>query len=177
MGSPQGRRGNHLTNYRRAKSGCWIWCGQNAGIKRYGLIRFPEGAMMAHRFFYEIYVGEIPKGMILDHLCRNRICVNPAHLEPVTSRENTMRSNIAPAAINRAKKRCKHGHNRWAAHIAKNGQKHRYCMDCNTKPERRKRAAARMRKERKYMNPKQLAAKYNCSVATVNKIAPKSASV
>ena len=54
--------------------------------------------------------GPIPEGLTLDHLCRVRACVNPAHLEPVTLRENTLRSPSAPTAINARKTECLRGH-------------------------------------------------------------------
>lgn len=55
-------------------------------------------------------VGPIPEGLDLDHLCRVRQCVNPDHLEPVTARENLMRSPLTQASINSAKTHCKRGH-------------------------------------------------------------------
>ena len=54
--------------------------------------------------------GPIPEGLVIDHLCRNRACVNPAHLEPVSQRENVMRSPVAEGAINAAKTHCSQGH-------------------------------------------------------------------
>jgi hypothetical protein len=64
-----------------------------------------------HRFAYEMLVGPIPEGMQLDHVCRNRACVNAAgaHLEPVTGRENTLRGN-GPCAIHARKTHCPQGH-------------------------------------------------------------------
>ena len=73
---------------------CWIWIGA-IGTGGYG--NFWVGPdrlsdrMRAHRFAYESMVGPIPEGLDLDHLCRNRACVNPAHLEPVTRRVNLRR--------------------------------------------------------------------------------------
>ena len=80
-------------------TGCWLWVGGGNG-KGYGKFR-PESSgrnMRAHRFAYEHFVGKIPAGMQLDHLCRVRCCVNPQHLEPVTCRENIIRGHAARAA-------------------------------------------------------------------------------
>ena len=68
---------------------CWIW---TAAKNQDGHGRFRHGRLvLAHRFAYELLVGPIPKGLDLDHLCQNPACVNPAHLEPVTRKENTRR--------------------------------------------------------------------------------------
>jgi hypothetical protein len=64
---------------------------------------------LAHRVVYEKLIGEIPRGFVLDHLCRNRKCVNPSHLEPVSPRENILRG-VGSAAKNHAKTTCKRGH-------------------------------------------------------------------
>lgn len=64
---------------------------------------------MAHRMAYEELVGPIADGLQIDHLCRVRCCVNPAHLEPVTQAEN-IRRGVSPTAANRRKTHCKHGH-------------------------------------------------------------------
>ncbi len=94
---------------RRDDGGCWMWTGfiQRDG---YGVIfsRHRRHAL-AHRVMYELYRGEIPAGLVVDHLCRNRACVNPAHMEPVTIVENIWRG-VAPAAQNKRKTHCKYGH-------------------------------------------------------------------
>lgn len=71
-------------------SGCWLWLGE---INRngYGRVWVSGKRLMAHRHLYERLVGPIPEGLVLDHLCRNRSCCNPAHMDPVTVRVNTLR--------------------------------------------------------------------------------------
>lgn len=76
------------------QTGCWEWQrGKNE--RGYGVIRVGGRTKKAHRCYYEKYVGEIPGGMTIDHLCRNRACVNPDHLEPVTQTENVRRGRAA----------------------------------------------------------------------------------
>lgn len=74
----------------RQEGGCWVWVGalNNGG---YGRFRVDNREVLAHRWSYEHFVGEIPDGLHIDHLCRTTACVNPEHLEPVTHRENVLR--------------------------------------------------------------------------------------
>lgn len=89
-------------------SGCWIWLGAS-DKKGYGNLRRSMRKWIAHRWFYTHFKGDIPPGMTIDHLCRNTTCVNPDHLEPVTSQINTLRG-VGVTAKNAAKTHCKHGH-------------------------------------------------------------------
>lgn len=93
---------------------CWNW---TASLRKgYGRFSIKGESVAAHRYSYELLVGKIPKGLHLDHLCRNRRCVNPAHLEPVTLQENLRRgegnaSATKVSAYNRRNKMtCRHGH-------------------------------------------------------------------
>lgn len=71
--------------------GCWPWLGHRMP-RGYGQVRVGTTHWLAHRVAYTLTFGPIPKGMVLDHLCRNTWCVNPDHLEVVTQRENLRRS-------------------------------------------------------------------------------------
>lgn len=88
---------------------CWFWEGPKA-TNGYGLFSCKKVRYGAHRLSYMIYVGIIPSGLVIDHLCRNRDCINPAHLEPVTQRENLLRSPLTLNGIGFAKTHCHKGH-------------------------------------------------------------------
>jgi hypothetical protein len=77
---------------------CWLWTGATI-TGNYGRFWVSDSRprVPAHRFSYEVYVGPIPEGLVVDHLCSNPPCVNPAHLEPVTQWENLRRSFIRRA--------------------------------------------------------------------------------
>ena len=90
------------------ESGCWIWT-SGYHPNGYGMMWFNGGGRTAHRVSYEHFVGPIPKGLTIDHLCRVRGCVNPAHLEAVSCRVNVLRG-VGATAVNARKTHCKHGH-------------------------------------------------------------------
>jgi len=95
----------HLSNFEVINSGCWRWTGQRNLFTGYGM----AGREYAHRFMYTHMVGEIPAGLTIDHLCRNRACVNPSHMEVVSLVENILRSEN-PMARNARKTHCIRGH-------------------------------------------------------------------
>src|SRR3546814_12080003 len=72
-------------------TGCWLWAAAWESGDGYGKVWFNGMAAMAHRVVFELLVGPIPADHVLDHRCRQSLCCNPAHLEPVTVRENTRR--------------------------------------------------------------------------------------
>ena len=92
-----------------AEDGCWNWTGSGMSIG-YGRIHIKGRGMYPHRVTHMLFKGPIPAGLHIDHLCRNRLCCNPAHLEPVTVGENIHRSPIAQAALNALKTHCPRGH-------------------------------------------------------------------
>ena len=120
------------TYFKKGKpTSCWLWRGAKNGWG-YGYFNQGKGKTIpAHRFAYKLYVGEIRRGLTIDHLCRTRLCVNPAHLEPVTTIENVMRGN-SPHAKNARKTRCKRGHqfNAENTHIVSTTGE-RACRRCN----------------------------------------------
>jgi hypothetical protein len=129
-----------LTRYFTVGGGCWEWTGlrNSAG---YGLIRSGQRRLMAHRALYEFLVDPVPEGLEMDHLCRNRKCVNPDHLEPVTHRVNMLRGQTLPAA-NVAKTECPRGHPYDGLNTRLwRGQRH--CRECNKLAEERRQPRCR----------------------------------
>lgn len=112
-------------------TGCWEW---NLRLDRdgYGQIGIHGKNWLAHRASYTIFVGPIPDGMQLDHLCRNRRCVNPEHLEPVTQLENGLRGESI-CVKNMLKNKCVNGHEFTPdnTYIRKGGW--RACRICNAR--------------------------------------------
>ena len=90
------------------RDGCWEWVGAKDG-RGYADFYYNKAVGQAHRYAYETFVGDIPEGLALDHLCRVPLCVNPEHLEPVTWRENLMRGNTWTRR-NAEKTHCVQGH-------------------------------------------------------------------
>lgn len=125
--------------------GCWEWTGARnpTGYGHSGIKRI-ERSGYAHRLAYTLVVGPIPEGMTLDHLCRNRGCVRPGHLEAVTHRENVLRSPIAPAAINARKTHCPKGHP-YAGYNLMVMRSGRACRTCRNEQARRYYAKRRAR--------------------------------
>jgi hypothetical protein len=149
LGRPSGTAEQRFWQFVRkgaTEDECWLWLGQ---LHHEGYAHLSVGGCQvpAHRFSYELHHGTpIPPGLQIDHLCRNRGCVNPRHLEPVTSRTNVLRG-ISPPAKNVIKTHCPQGHaydesnTRWY-------QGRRYCRACADERKRVRRTAQRARGER-----------------------------
>src|SRR4051812_42006005 len=123
------------------RSGCWLWQGET---DRHGYGQINLGATSgkrkrrgAHIVGYELHRGAVPDGLELDHLCRNPLCVNPDHLEPVTHRDNVLRG-ISPGAMATRNNMCMRGHlftdtnTYWSR-----GQ--RWCLECRRMRDRKRR--------------------------------------
>jgi hypothetical protein len=119
---------------------CWVWLA-NKNPQGYGLFRNNGGEAGAHRFAYRHLVGDIPCGLQLDHLCRNPACVNPAHLEPVTARENIRRGN-GMGGRHARNPFCAMGHALAGSNVKLEAGRWRRCRICRTAQEKAKRKRA-----------------------------------
>lgn len=119
---------------------CWTWTGTtNRG---YGHFRTLSGRLYAHRWSFEFFRGAIPEGLTIDHLCRNKACVNPDHLDPVPGRINTLRSEGITAALAKAT-RCVNGHEFTEANTIQRATGGRKCRTCANAIHARRRAQQR----------------------------------
>lgn len=117
----------------KCDTGCWLWNGRKNG-DGYGIFIYGK-EQMAHRVAYILASRDVPAGKCLDHLCRNRSCVNPAHLEPTTWRENILRGQ--GLAANEARStHCKYGHEFNSANTMHRKDGGRFCRACGRRREK-----------------------------------------
>jgi hypothetical protein len=107
---------------------CWTWTA-HLNAKGYGQFGVSGRNVKAHRFAYELLVGPIPAGLVIDHLCRNRACCNPDHMEPVTGAVNILRG-VGLAAVNARKTKCLRGHPLSGDNLCVRADGERECREC-----------------------------------------------
>lgn len=128
-----------------SETGCWDWDGATNGA--YGHSDPRHGDCLAHRAVYKKVVGDIPDGKVIDHVCRNKLCVNPAHMEVVTQKENVHR--WLDVFIGRSiRTHCVHGHEFTPENtmtVTRKGRKARRCLECHRRYSREGARRARAR--------------------------------
>lgn len=132
---------------------CWLWLGARDpnGYGRFGVQR---STLLAHRFAYELFVGPIPEGATIDHLCFNPACVNPRHLDPCTGPENTRRAAAAGRMAERWNTNlthCKHNHEFTPENTRIGGsRRERHCRTCDEATKAKRSEARRLARVAKY---------------------------
>ena len=119
------------------EDGCWEWR-RTRNRNGYGQIGVGGKTKVAHRVAYELAIGPIADGLQLDHLCRNRACINPAHLEPVTQSENIMRGSGFPPQL-ASRTHCLNGHELHEGNIYRQPGRpahQRSCLTCRHERDR-----------------------------------------
>lgn len=123
-----------LPEYRYKDSYCWVWNHSKLN-NGYGIISLNGKRILAHRYSYEYFKNKLPKfvnkGLEIDHLCHNRLCVNPDHLELVEHKINVLRGNAKYNNYQKTKTHCPKGHvydenNTWVNKLG-----HRFCRECH----------------------------------------------
>ena len=135
-----------LSDNRPELGPCWLWK-PTASVGGYGQFYLNGRPRLAHRAAWELLVGPIPAGLTIDHLCRRRNCVNPAHLEPVTLAVNLQRSetwrNAGEGSYNRNKTHCRFGHPYSGDNLSVRPNGKRVCKACAREQQARYREARR----------------------------------
>lgn len=146
-------------------SGCWEWTAYLAQGYGHFRINQPRSTPLTHRLAYETLVGPVPHGLDLDHLCRNRACCNPEHLEPVSRRVNLLRGETFPA-WNAIKTHCPEGHpydgDNLIIREKKDGRSSRECRECRRAFDRKR--GREDPKKRYYYKPRERVRVSHCKV-------------
>lgn len=120
------------SRYLLCEDGCFIWK-RNIDGKGYGNFSYKGKRILAHRFSFRAFKSKIPKDLVVDHMCKNKLCVNPKHLRLLTRVKNVMIGKGIPA-LNAKKSKCKNGHNFSGKNLLirknMNGNKKRKCRIC-----------------------------------------------
>lgn len=125
------------------RDGCWPWIGATLA-NGYGVFFVGTGNTTAHRASYRIANGALKDGLVIDHLCRNRSCCNPLHLEEVTSRENTLRGDKGRLHV-----KCANGHTFTEETTGRHRSGRRFCLICRRTRDRGRRDASYWREYRR----------------------------
>lgn len=118
-----------------SENGCWEWMGEVSKIHGYGRIYFKKKKYNAHRVSYDMFFGIKERTTVIDHICRNKSCVNPDHLREVTVRTNTLENSICSAVHKKAQTHCINGHEYTKENTivtyGKQGGERRSCRQCH----------------------------------------------
>jgi len=128
------KESERFTNFTTKQGDCVLWTGY-CDKDGYGTFYFRKKQRRAHRVAYYVNFGDIADGMVVDHVCQNRHCVNPQHLRQVTPLQNTMENSKSVGAINKAKTVCKNGHP--FDKVYGTVKKQRYCSICENAKSKR----------------------------------------
>lgn len=145
---PRVNKNGPVPEYAPHLGACWIWTGgkssEGYGHFQAGTGNLTSRQMQAHQFAFEELIGPVPFGLVLDHLCRIRLCVRPDHLEPVTHQVNIARGQCPSAIIVRSGK-CKRGHPRTPDNLTRNANgKGHQCKTCNREDARQRKLDGKM---------------------------------
>ena len=144
----------------KGERGCLLWTGAKTSTNGYGQLWVDGRLQLAHRLAYERRYGSIPDGLVIDHICRVRSCVNPEHLRAVSDKENTL-AGVGPAAVNARKTHCSNGHEYTEENTTLRSNGRRECRICKQEQDRlyRQKHKAEIRKYQRATAHKYLARK------------------